>query len=105
MMADAETAEPSADLRKQAREHLEKQRDFKTHVFIYLVVNTVLVAIWAIATPDSLFWPIFPILGWGIGVAGNAWDVFVRRPITAAEIDREEQRLRAKQAPGEGAGR
>ena len=41
-----------------------------------------------------MFWPVFPMLGWGIGVAANAWDVFVRKPITDADIDREEQRLR-----------
>jgi hypothetical protein len=91
---NASDPEQASNLRTQARERLEKRRDFKTHVFIYTVVNAVLVAVWAVATPDSLFWPIFPILGWGIGVAANAWDVFVRKPITEAEIDREERRLR-----------
>jgi 2TM domain len=91
-----DTTEPTADLRKQARERLEKKRDFKTHLFIYLLVNAFLSGIWAITTPDALFWPIFPILGWGIGVAANAWDVFVRKPITDADIEREERRLRDK---------
>jgi hypothetical protein len=97
-MPEPDTTEPTTDLRRQARERLVKKRDFKTHVFIYLLVNAVLVGIWAIATPDALFWPIFPILGWGIGVAANAWDVFVRKPITEAEIDREEDRLRGRGA-------
>ena len=57
-------------------------------------VNAVLVAIWAITSPDALFWPIFPILGWGVGVAANAWDVFLRKPITDADVDREAQRMR-----------
>ena len=43
---------------------------------------------------NGLFWPIFPILGWGIGVAANAWDVYGRKPITEAEIRAEETRLR-----------
>lgn len=89
-------AHPTTDLRAQARERLEKRRDFKTHVFIYVLINAVLVATWAIATPDALFWPIFPILGWGIGVGANAWDVYVRQPITDADIEREEQRLRER---------
>ncbi len=93
-MTELATTKPSTDLRKLARERLEKRRDFKTHVFIYVLVNAALVGVWAIATPDALFWPIFPILGWGIGVAANAWDVFMRKPITDAEIEREEQRLR-----------
>ena len=95
-MPQLDTTEPTADLRKQARERLEKKRDFKTHFFIYLLVNAVLIGIWAIATPDALFWPIFSILGWGIGVGANAWDVFARKPITDADIEREEQRLREK---------
>ena len=43
---------------------------------------------------NDFFWPIFPILGWGIGVAANAWDVYGRKPITEAEIQREADRLR-----------
>jgi hypothetical protein len=83
------TAEPNQELRKLARERLEKKRDFRTHLFMYCLVNAVLVAAWAIVTPDAMFWPIFPILGWGIGVAANAWDVFIRKPVTEADIDRE----------------
>ena len=90
------TTEPSTDLREQARKSVEKKRDFKTHVFIYFLVNAALIGIWAIATPDAMFWPIFPILGWGIGVVANAWEVFARKPITDAEIEREEQRLRER---------
>jgi hypothetical protein len=95
-LSELDTTEPSTDLRQQARERVEKKRDFKTHLFFYFLINAILVGIWAIVTPDALFWPIFPILGWGIGVAGNAWDVFVRKPITDAEIEREEQRLRQR---------
>jgi len=95
-MSEKETMEPTTDIREQARERLEKKRDFTTHVFFYLLVNAVLIGVWAIATPDAIFWPVFPILGWGVGVAVNAWDVFVRRPITESEIQREEQRLRDK---------
>jgi hypothetical protein len=35
-------------------------------------------------------------LGWGIGLAFNAWDVYVRRPITEDEIRHEMQRLQAR---------
>ena len=93
-MSETTTGEPTTDIRKQARERIEKRRDFKTHLFIYFVVNAALIGIWAITSPDGFFWPVFVILGWGIGVLANAWDVYVRKPITDAEIDREEQRLR-----------
>ena len=96
-----EAEAPRQDLHSQAVERVKARRDFWTHVFIFVVVNAALVAIWAIATPDSLFWPVFPMIGWGIGLAANAWDVFLRKPITDAEIEREEQRLRRKGAVAE----
>jgi hypothetical protein len=82
------------DRREQAVERLKKKRDFRTHVFMYLVVNAMLVGIWAVTSDaEGFFWPIFPILGWGIGVAGNAWDVYARKPFTEEEIQREAQRF------------
>jgi len=81
------------ELREQAVAQLKKKRDFRGHVFIYVAVNVVLVAIWAI-TSGGFFWPIFPILGWGVGVAANAWDVYGRKPISEDEIRRETERLR-----------
>ncbi len=85
---------PSSDqeLRDQAVERLKKKRDFRGHVFIYVAVNTMLVVIWAV-TGSGFFWPIFPILGWGVGVAANAWDVYGRKPISEDEIRRETERL------------
>jgi hypothetical protein len=39
-------------------------------------------------------WPVFVTLGWGIGVAFHAWDVYGPRPITEDEIEPEEMFLR-----------
>jgi hypothetical protein len=82
------------ELREQAVARLKKKRDFRGHLFIYVTVNAMLVVIWAI-TSHGFFWPIFPILGWGVGVAANAWDVYGRRPISEDEIRRETERLRS----------
>ena len=81
------------DLRERALDRLKKKRDFRTHIVIYVAVNAFLVAIWAV-TGAGFFWPVFPILGWGIGVVANAWDVYGRKPITEDEIRREADRLR-----------
>jgi hypothetical protein len=90
-----------SDLREQAIARLKKKRDFRTHLFMYFVVNAMLVGIWAVTSSGGLFWPIFPILGWGIGLVGNAWDVYGRRPITEDEIQREQQRFLPGAEPGE----
>jgi hypothetical protein len=86
--------EPSGDdtVREQAIRSLRKKRDFRSHVVVYVLVNSLLVAIWAFTGADY-FWPIFPIAGWGIGLAFNAWDVYGRRPITEAQIEEEQRRL------------
>jgi 2TM domain len=86
-------ADTEQQLRERAVERLKKKRDFITHVFIYVAVNAFLVAIWAV-TGAGYFWPIFPILGWGIAVIANAWDVYGRKPISEDAIRREADRLR-----------
>jgi hypothetical protein len=83
------------ELRKLAIVRLKKKRDFGTHVVVYVIVNAMLVGIWAV-TGAGFFWPIFPILGWGIGVGANAWDVYGRKSITEAEVQRETERLRSE---------
>jgi 2TM domain len=83
------------ELRKLAVSRLRKKRDFRTHIAIYVIVNAMLVGIWAV-TGAGFFWPIFPILGWGIGVGANAWDVYGRKPITEDEVQRETERLRSE---------
>jgi 2TM domain len=83
------------ELRKLAISRLRKRRDFGTHVVIYVIVNAMLVGIWAV-TGAGFFWPVFPILGWGIGVAANAWDVYGRRPITEDQVRQETERLRSE---------
>jgi hypothetical protein len=75
------------ELRERAIARLKKKRDLGAHVLAYVLVNAVIVAIWAV-TGSGSFWPIFPILGWGIGLAFNVWDVY-RRDVTEAEIQRE----------------
>jgi hypothetical protein len=45
--------------------------------------------IWAVTGPHGFFWPVFPIVGWGIGVVMNAWDVYWRPRITEKDIQRE----------------
>ncbi len=80
------------ELREQAIALLKKKRDFRTHVFIYVLVNAMLIVIWAL-TGAGFFWPGFAIAGWGIGLVANAWDVYGRKPITEEEIRRETERL------------
>jgi hypothetical protein len=81
------------ELRDRALDSLKKKTEFRTHVVTYVLVNTMLVAIWALSS-GGFFWPIFPILGWGIGLALHGWEVYVRQDATEDQIRREMDRLR-----------
>jgi polyferredoxin len=81
------------ELRRRAVKRLQAKASFWTHLAVYLAVNAFLVMIWFF-TGTGFFWPIFPIAGWGIGVAGSAWDAFGREPITEERIQREIDDLR-----------
>lgn len=84
-------------LREQALRTLKKRRDLHTHAFIYATINLVVWGVWTVigAMSGSWWpWPLFMTLGWGVGLVANAWDVYVRRPITEAELRHEMDRLR-----------
>ena len=78
--------------RDRAVTQLKKRRDFYGHLLVYVLVNTFLVVIWAVTDAHGFFWPVFPIVGWGIGVVMNAWDVYWRPPITEDDVQREIER-------------
>jgi uncharacterized ion transporter superfamily protein YfcC len=88
----SEQIAPEVQLRERALKHLKKRRDFKAHVLIYVMVNTFLVVIWAV-TGAGFFWPVIPIVGWGIGVVMNAWDVYVGEDFDEEQIQREIEHL------------
>jgi hypothetical protein len=83
-------------LRESALRSLKKRRDFRTHLMTYLMVNAALVTVWAFTMPGGFFWPVFPLVFWGIGVALNAWDAYVVGDITEEQIEREIRRQRSR---------
>jgi hypothetical protein len=85
----ADYADPA--LRARAEKRLEARRGLGAHALAYVLVNGFLVVIWALNGVGDFFWPIFPLLGWGIGLAFNAWDVLFPGPSEdriRAEMDR-----------------
>lgn len=81
--------------RKEAREIAEARLAFWRNLAAYIVVNPGLVALWyflpvttgpfaggdsPFAGGDTLFWPIFPIILWGVVVVGHFIWAYRRRP-------------------------
>ncbi|MCS7128141.1 MAG: 2TM domain-containing protein [Sulfolobales archaeon] len=62
----------------------EAKRDFKTHLAAYIIINSFLafVNLW---TSQGTIWFIWPLAGWGIGVAFHAY--FARSSEVAGSIE------------------
>jgi hypothetical protein len=81
-----------------AAAQVERKQDLAIHVAAYLSVNFFLIVLWAVADGGA-FWPIVPIVAWGLALALHGWSVFGRPPISAEDrIGREAERLRARRA-------
>jgi len=83
----------SESLREQAFQRVKKRRDFWPHLLVYLMVNTLVVIVWAMTDRGGFFWPIFLMAAWGIGVVMHAWDAFLGTQITEEDVDREIARM------------
>jgi hypothetical protein len=59
-MTNVQATGEGAELRTKAVERLKKKRDLWTHLFSYVLINTVIVVIWAM-TGSGFFQP--PVLG------------------------------------------
>ena len=50
---------------------------FQLHAVTYLVVNAMLIAIWA-AVGGGYFWPIWPLITWGPPMLIHGWITYGR---------------------------
>lgn len=86
--------------RQWAIKRVRAKRAFWLHLFVYILVNALLVVVWAVSSAGN-FWPIWPMLGWGIGLVGHAVTVFLA-PMDVSEerIERELQSRRMSTTGG-----
>ncbi|MEV4642925.1 2TM domain-containing protein [Actinoplanes sp. NPDC049548] len=83
----------TAELRRLALARLRKKRDLQAHLLAYVLVNLFLNGIWLFTTPGGFYWPMFPLLGWGIGLAFHVWDVYAPENPPEDAVQREMHRL------------
>ncbi len=96
-------AEPTASdeqLRPVALRRIKKRRDFYWHLVTYVVVNALLVFIWALG-PRVSFWPMWVLIFWGVALAFHAWSAFSEQETTEAEVQAEIRRMKGS-GPGAG---
>jgi hypothetical protein len=56
-----------------------RRRGFAVRVVVYVVINAVLVAAWALGG-GGFFWPVFLMSVWGVGVLVNAYQAYRPHP-------------------------
>jgi len=76
----------------------QKRAGFKNHLVTYIIVNAFFWALWYFTGQrwytGSIPWPIWPMLGWGIGLAFNFVDAYVFPK--ANSVETEYQKLKNK---------
>jgi hypothetical protein len=90
----------SEELRKAAYARVKRRRDFYWHLVTYLVINGLMVFVWAIG-PRVSFWPMWLMIFWGIALAFHGWYALGKQEVTEADVQAE---LRRMQGPGSGTG-
>ncbi len=78
-------------IRKAAVKRLKAKREFRMHLVTYVIINALLVGIWAFSGQGH-FWPIWVIVFWGVGLAFNGWTAYLQKPIAESDIRREMER-------------
>lgn len=82
------------ELRERALHSLKKKAGFRNHLIVYVLVNLLLVVIWALSGA-GYFWPVWVIGGWGIGLGIQAWDAYgPTGGITEDQVSSEMDKLR-----------
>jgi class 3 adenylate cyclase len=96
---DALTADLPASEPPTRRRRGGLDTGFRIHAAIYVMVNVMLIGIWA-ASGGGYFWPVWSLLGWGIGVGSHGATLFARgktEPGTSASArDRPRERRRER---------
>jgi len=85
--------EPLESEREVALRRLKKRRDFQSHLVACVVVNAAVWVIWAL-TGAGYPWPAWVTGVWAIGLLLNGWDVYMRPPISEADVQHELERSR-----------
>lgn len=81
---------------KQARKRVKEIKKFYSNAIAYVLVNTFLLVLNLVTSPEHL-WFIYPLLGWGLGLASHATQVYGMPGLSS---DWEERKVRELTSDG-----
>jgi hypothetical protein len=74
----------------QLWEIAKKRAGFKSHLYSYLIINVFLWVLWYVRNGNTyqwntIPWPLWVTLGWGIGLAFNYVDAYIYPKVNSVE--------------------
>jgi hypothetical protein len=102
------------EIRRRVEKRIKERNEFYIHLAVYIIANIMLWIMWGFTSDlfsailsgggwdyNGLPWPIFPTMGWGIGIVAHGLTVYFNSPgriearerTIQREIERERQRL------------
>jgi 2TM domain len=102
------------EIRRRVEKRIKQRNEFYIHLAVFIVVIPMLWIMWGFTSDffsaflsdsawvfDGMPWPIFPTIGWGIGIVAHGLTVYFNSPgriearerTIQREIERERQRL------------
>jgi len=93
------------ELRRKAERRAEEKIGLYIHITVYIFVNLLLIVIWYVNggaewfqnQTDGVFpWFIFPLLGWGIGLAAHIIGTYASTGLQERIAQKEYEKLKNK---------
>lgn len=81
-----------AAFREREARRILRRRTFYLHAAVYVAVNLMLVAVWALAG-GGFPWFLFPLMGWGIGLVAHGASAFLLASPADIVLEREQRRM------------
>ena len=82
----------------------KKRVAFRRHFLVYILVNAGLIVIWYLSrNPDQIdykpnYWFLYPLAGWGIGLAFHYWNTYHDDDISVdKEFNKIKKQMEVKQ--------
>lgn len=99
MTVETTLPDPDARLERLARKRAGAKMGWYIHATVYVVVNLMLVGLSALG---GRHWAVFPVLGWGLGLAIHGFVVFIATGgagLHARLVQQERERLTLRRDP------
>ena len=89
------------EIYQEAKKRVEEKKGFFVHFIVYILVNILLVVIWAFPAGGGYPWFLWCLGGWGIGLLFHFLGVFVFSRKTGwdrREIEKEAAKIKREQS-------